>query len=90
VYGCDICQEVCPWNLTPTTAISEDPAWLPRAGLDQPSIVDLWRRSDDDLRLLLKGSAMKRTGVAGLRRNLGVALANIAAEEPAHRGDSVR
>jgi epoxyqueuosine reductase len=90
VYGCDICQEVCPWNLAPTAAISEDPAWLPRAGLDQPSVVDLWHRSDDDLRLLLKGSAMKRAGVAGLRRNLAVALANTAASQPVHPGDGVR
>ncbi len=73
-YGCDICQDVCPWNQT--AARSADPAWLPRAGLDGPRLLDLWRRSDDELRALLKGSAMKRAGVRRLRRNLAVAIGN--------------
>jgi epoxyqueuosine reductase len=76
VYGCDICQDVCPWNLTPSTGVSSDRAWLPRAGLDGPSVVSLWQRSDDGLRALLKGSAMKRAGVTRLRRNMAVALGN--------------
>jgi epoxyqueuosine reductase len=75
-YGCDICQEVCPWNLTPETATSADRAWQPRAGLDRPRLLDLWRRSDDELRTLLKGSAMRRAGVTRLRRNLAVAIGN--------------
>jgi epoxyqueuosine reductase len=75
-YGCDICQEVCPWNLTPDTAVSEAPAWLPRNGLDGVALVELWRQSDDDLRRLLKGSAMKRAGIKRLRRNLAVAIGN--------------
>jgi epoxyqueuosine reductase len=75
-YGCDICQEVCPWNLSHKTAVSDDPAWQPRAGLDAPRLVDLWERTDDELRALLKGSAMKRAGVRRLRRNLAVALGN--------------
>ncbi|MGH9311155.1 MAG: tRNA epoxyqueuosine(34) reductase QueG, partial [Vicinamibacterales bacterium] len=73
-YGCDICQDVCPWNERP--AVSADPAWQPRTGLDRPSLLDLWRRSDDALRVLLKGSAMKRAGVRRLRRNLAVAIGN--------------
>jgi len=73
-YGCDICQEVCPWNQTP--AHSSSAAWLPRGGLDAPRLLDLWRRTDDDLRGLLKGSAMKRAGVRRLRRNLAVAIGN--------------
>jgi epoxyqueuosine reductase len=76
VYGCDICQDVCPWNLTPSTGVSSDRAWLPRAGFDGPSLVSLWQRSDDELRALLKGSAMKRAGVTRLRRNIAVALGN--------------
>jgi epoxyqueuosine reductase len=75
-YGCDICQEVCPWNLSPTTAVSRDPAWAARPGLEGPRLLDLWRRRDDELRALLKGSAMKRAGVRRLRRNLAVAIGN--------------
>ncbi len=75
-YGCDICQEVCPWNLSPSIAVSNHPAWQARSGLDAPKLLDLWRRSDDELRALLKGSAMKRAGVRRLRRNLAVALGN--------------
>ena len=75
-YGCDICQEVCPWNLTPSTGTSSDRAWLPRAALDGPSLIDLWRRTDDELRQTIRGSAMKRAGVTRLRRNLAVAIGN--------------
>jgi epoxyqueuosine reductase len=82
-YGCDICQEVCPWNLTPATGVSADPAWLPRAALDAPRLLDLWRRSDDELREALKGSAMKRAGVTRLRRNLAVAIGNGGDEDAA-------
>ena len=77
-YGCDICQEVCPWNLSHKTATSTDAAWQPRPGLDAPRLLDLWQRSDDELRALLKGSAMKRAGVRRLRRNLAVAIGNSA------------
>ena len=75
-YGCDICQEVCPWNLTAGTAVTADPHWQPRPGLEAPPLLDLWRRSDDELRALLKGSSMKRAGVRRLRRNLAVAIGN--------------
>ena len=75
-YGCDICQEVCPWNLTPTTGVAADAPWQPRPGLDGPRLLDLWRRTDDELRGLLKGSAMKRAGVRRFRRNLAVAIGN--------------
>jgi epoxyqueuosine reductase len=75
-YGCDICQEVCPWNSPQTAATSADSYWQPREGLDRPLLLDLWKRSDEQLRALLKGSAMKRAGVRRLRRNLAVAIGN--------------
>ena len=75
-YGCDICQEVCPWNLSPSIRTSGDRAWEPREGLAAPRLLDLWRRSDDELRALLKGSAMKRAGIKRLRRNLATAIGN--------------
>jgi epoxyqueuosine reductase len=75
-YGCDICQDVCPWNLSPRTGTTAADPWQPRAGLDRPRLLDLWERTDDGLRALLKGSAMKRAGVTRLRRNLAVTLGN--------------
>jgi epoxyqueuosine reductase len=76
VYGCDICQEVCPYN-QPAPA-SPDSPWQPRAGLDLPRLVDLASRSDDELRSLIRGTPMTRAKVAGLRRNLEMALVNAA------------
>jgi len=74
VYGCDVCQEVCPYN-RPAPA-SQDPHWQPRAGLDLPRLADLAARSDDELVELLRWSPMKRPKIEGLRRNLTIALAN--------------
>jgi epoxyqueuosine reductase len=74
VYGCDICQEVCPWNAAAPR--SADPAWQPRAVWDRVDLLTLARRTDDDLTAALRGSPMQRTGVRGLRRNLAVALNN--------------
>jgi epoxyqueuosine reductase QueG len=50
--------------------VSADPAWQPRPALDRPRLASLAAMSDEALRAALKGSALKRTGVAGLRRNL--------------------
>ena len=72
-YGCDICQDVCPWNLAaPTTA---DPAWQgpQRDGLPA---ADLWQRSDFDLHTLIKGSAMTYLPLSRLRRNLATVIGN--------------
>jgi epoxyqueuosine reductase len=74
VYGCDICQEVCPFNQQPPR--SADGAWQPRPALDLPRLVELWQRPDDELRAALKGSAMTRAKIAGFRRNLAVAIGN--------------
>ncbi len=74
VYGCDVCQEVCPFNQAPP--VSDDPAWQPRPAFDGVSLEDLAARDDEQWRESLRRSAMKRTGIAGLRRNVAVALAN--------------
>src|SRR5687768_18591748 len=76
VYGCDMCQEVCPYNqLAPVT---DDAPWQPRAGLDLPALTSLAACSDDELRALVKGTPMTRAKVDGLRRNLEIALVNAA------------
>jgi epoxyqueuosine reductase len=74
VYGCDVCQEVCPYNQP--APYSTDAPWQPRQGLDLPRLVELWRRPDADLRALVKGSAMTRAKLVGLRRNLAIAIGN--------------
>ena len=78
VYGCDICQEVCPYNQP--APHSADPCWQPRPGLDRPSLTELAQRSDDEWRALLKGSPMKRAKVDGLRRNVAAALRNLTSD----------
>ena len=80
VYGCDVCQEVCPWN--GVAPVSTDPAWQPRPAWDAPRLVDLVRMGDEEMQGALRGSSMKRAKVAGLRRNIAVASAN--AENVSH------
>ena len=74
VFGCDICQEVCPWNGGPIP--SADASWPSREDLNLPNLIDLWRRSDEQLEEFIGTTPLTRTGVRGLRRNLAVALGN--------------
>jgi epoxyqueuosine reductase len=78
VYGCDICQEVCPWNAV--APASTDPAWQPRPAWEHPRVVDLLQLDEAPLRKALEGSAMKRAKLDGLRRNFEVASVNAARE----------
>lgn len=79
IFGCDACQDACPWNRA--APCSADPRWLPRPGLDAPRLADLWRRGDGQLAGLAQGTAMTRASVAALRRNLAVAIGNSGDEE---------
>jgi len=76
VFGCDICQDVCPWNRR--GAVSADPAWQPRPGLAYPWLIDLCRRTDDEWRRGLRASAMRRAGLRRIRRSLAYAAARLA------------
>ena len=77
-YGCDICQDVCPWNRR--APASPDPAWQPREALAGARLIDLCRLSDDAWRTLIQGSAMRRAGLRRIRRSLAYATASL---EPA-------
>ncbi len=72
LFGCDICQDVCPWNRAAAT--SEDVAWQAREGLASPKLIDLARRSDPEWRALIDLSALRRAGLRRLRRTLAYAL----------------
>ncbi|MGE0040565.1 MAG: tRNA epoxyqueuosine(34) reductase QueG [Vicinamibacterales bacterium] len=74
LFGCDICQDVCPWNLAP--AVTTDPAWQPRAGRAAAAAAELWQRTDQALQAFVRGSAMLHAPLARLRRNLAVVLGN--------------
>jgi epoxyqueuosine reductase len=79
VYGCDICQDVCPWNRRAAT--SADPAWQPRAPLGSSTVLDLCRLGDDEWRGLIRGSAMRRAGLRRIRRTLAYAARHLPEAE---------
>ena len=72
IFGCDVCQDVCPWNLAP--AVSDDPAWRPRGTRGAPDPAALWQRPDDRLHDFVAGSALTHAPMAQLRRNLALAI----------------
>jgi epoxyqueuosine reductase len=75
LFGCDVCQEVCPWNASPMN-VAADPSWSSRQDVNLAGLIDLWRRTDEELAAFIGDTAMSRAGVRGLRRNLAVALGN--------------
>ena len=79
VYGCDICQDVCPWNAD--AAQSSDVGWQPLSVFDRPRLTDLWRQRDEVLGPIVSHSALSHTGLRRLRRNIAVALGNLGSDE---------
>jgi epoxyqueuosine reductase len=79
IYGCDICQEVCPWNSFATPSTEE--AFLSREGLDGPSLVEWMMMTQEEFSARFKGSPIKRAKRRGLLRNVAVALGNWGSSE---------
>ncbi len=80
IYGCDICQEVCPINRThsaryPTLFPTEEPAFQPRDVTINSKATDLLYLTDEQFREKFKGSPVKRAKRRGLLRNAALALA---------------
>ncbi|MFM7195687.1 MAG: tRNA epoxyqueuosine(34) reductase QueG, partial [Bacteroidota bacterium] len=80
MFGCDICQEVCPWNRFASP--HQEPAFAP-----QPELLSLKRRdweeiSEELFRTLFRGSAVKRAGYRGLKRNISFLLEKSSLSSP--------
>jgi epoxyqueuosine reductase len=74
VFGCDICQDVCPWNrkAPPTNA----PEFQARQKLVNPALDWLAEMSAEEFNRTFRGSPVRRAKRAGLRRNAAIAMGN--------------
>jgi len=75
VFGCDICQQVCPWNQRFAVRLG-DPAFTPRLGLPAPQLTAEMSLSSQEFNRKFKGSPVKRARRRGYLRNVAVALGN--------------
>jgi epoxyqueuosine reductase len=74
VFGCDICQDVCPWNRkAPVTA---DPELEARPELVNPALEWLAQLDEAEFERQFNGSPVRRAGFLGLRRNVAIAMGN--------------
>jgi len=74
VFGCDICQDVCPWNRK--APIMVDPELTPRPELVNPSLDWLAFLDESEFEEKFNGSPVRRAGFLGLRRNVAIAMGN--------------
>jgi epoxyqueuosine reductase len=75
LFGCDVCQEVCPWNLR-FSAPTDDPSFQPRPLLQRVEPATMLRLTPESYRDQLRDSPLKRAKRDGLLRNAAVAAAN--------------
>ncbi len=74
IFGCDDCQLVCPWNRYARLTAEGD--FRPRHGLDTARLVELFAWTESEWSAKTAGSALRRPGFEGWRRNIAVALGN--------------
>ncbi len=81
VFGCDICQDVCPWNRR--APVSLDASLQARPELVNPSLAWLASMDSAEFKHTFRGSPLERTGRKRLRRNVAIAMGN--SHDPQHR-----
>ncbi len=74
VFGCDICQDVCPWNRQ--APVGGDDRFRARPDLVNPSLASLASMDGPEFRKQFRGSPLERTGLKRLRRNVAIAMGN--------------
>ncbi|MFM8286967.1 MAG: tRNA epoxyqueuosine(34) reductase QueG [Planctomycetaceae bacterium] len=74
LFGCDLCQEVCPWNRR--APLSSDPAWSARHPDGLVDVLEWLALTDEQLAARLVGTPLERPGVAGVRRNAAIVAGN--------------
>ena len=74
VFGCDICQDVCPWNRKAPVTTAEE--FQPREGLVNPRLDWLAEMQPEEFRAVFRGSPVRRAKLSGLRRNAVIAMGN--------------
>ncbi len=79
IFGCDICQDVCPWNRR--AKATNEPSFQPRENLYNPELSSLSSLSAEDFRGVFKGNPVKRAKRKGLLRNVLVAMGNSGSKE---------
>ncbi|PYP91465.1 MAG: tRNA epoxyqueuosine(34) reductase QueG [Candidatus Angelobacter sp. Gp1-AA117] len=77
VFGCDICQDVCPWNnKTGNAPATSAPEFQAQDKLAHPDLKWLAEMTTENFRQTFRGSPIKRTRYSGLRRNVAIAMGN--------------
>ena len=74
IFGCDICQDVCPWNRK--APIANDPELEARTELVNPALEELAALDEKAFEQKFNGSPVRRAGFNGLRRNIAIAMGN--------------
>ncbi len=74
VFGCDICQDVCPWNRK--APIASDAELEPRDELVNPALEWLASLDEQSFERTFNGSPVRRAGFLGMRRNAAIAMGN--------------